>query len=57
MYSINYCSSGFIKVTSCVPQGSILGPLLFLLYIDDMPTCVESSTAAMFADDAKCYKK
>ena len=50
------CSSGFIKVTSSVHQGSILGPLLFLLYINDMPTCVESCTVAMFADDAKCYR-
>ena len=44
------------KVTSGVPQGSVLGPLLFLVYINDISLAATSSEISLFADDALLYK-
>lgn len=54
--SINGSISSKLPVLSGVPQGSILGPLLFLLYVNDLPSAVSSSSLLMFADDTKCLK-
>ena len=48
--------SDWLPVTSGVPQGSILGPLLFLVYCNDVQDYIQAeSSLALFADDSKLY--
>ena len=47
--------SNAVPVTSGVPQGSVLGPILFLVYIDDMPKYTQHSRIRLLADDTIMY--
>ena len=47
--------SGQEDVLSGVPQGTVLGPLLFLTYFNDMPKCTDSNVRP-FADDSLLYR-
>ena len=48
---IDGAQSDFCNITCGIPQGSIFGPLLFTIYINDPPSCNLFSKARMYADD------
>ena len=48
--------SSYTSVLSGIPQGSILGPILFTIFINDLPDCAKSC-CYIFADDTKIYNK
>ena len=48
-------SSEELAITSRVLQGSIFGPLLFIVYINDLPRCIKHCCVNMYADDTVLY--
>ena len=53
--SFNGESSDLKNISCGVPQGSVLGPLLFLIYINDLPNVSEKLKFFLFADDTNIY--
>ena len=53
--TIENCESEMMNITCGVPQGSILGPLLFLIYFNDFEKCLKSTKTLSFADDTVIY--
>ena len=53
--SIDGCKSQKRAISVGVPQGSVLGPLLFLIYINDLPRSLTNLKAILFADDTTLF--
>ena len=52
---IDSTKSSYENISCRIPQGSTLGPLLFLLYVSDLPNCVDKLSVRSFADDTNLF--
>ena len=52
--NVNGIFSDWIVVGSGIPQGTVLGPVLFVVFVNDMPGCIERA-CKLFADDTEVY--
>ena len=53
--ALNRCKSNWTPVRSGVPQGTVLGPIVFIIHINELPSVVNSQ-CLIFADDTKLYQ-
>ena len=53
--SINGCDSNLLNVSCGVSQGSVLGPLLFVIFVNDLPNTTKKLKIYLFADDTNIY--
>ena len=54
---LNGFVSDWFNVLPGVPQGSVLEPTLFIMFVNDIPDCIKESHFLIFADDAKIFKE
>ena len=55
--SVNGYTSDYLNISCGVPQGSVIGPVLFLIYINDLPNVSKLLSFYLFADDTNIYFK
>ena len=53
---VNGQTSSFRAITCGIPQGSTLGPLLFIIYLNDLPLAVKDAEITLNVDDSSLYK-
>ena len=54
-FVVENCESKIFNITCGVPQGSVLGPLLFSMFFNDFENCLKRSQSLNFADDTVVY--